>query len=260
MHSSTAIPQHRITDKPTGSPLASWTVSTSRAGITRATEYIDLRTGEIISAKDADIGPGVNVSAKLKSREAVLSKLRPEVRSFALFVLDFRNARRGITPGINTLCHWYAKVTGKRSDNVARYVPKLREADILAGENVLGKLWQFSSKRRAELSEDAAAFAKLQTVYMTGRRGPRKADATAVQVNVKGDTRPVWLQHAQSAFVGYEAYCAIRKAQGKPISMTVHEYAVHMAADDPTLGEMLADPSLTMDPSTSLTRASVAMH
>lgn len=244
MHTSTAIPQHRITDKPAGSPLASWTVSTSRAGNPRVIEYIDLSTGEIIPAKDADIGPSINVSAKVKSREAVLSKLRPEVRAFALFVLDFRNARRGITPGINTLCHWYAELTGKRSDNVARYLPKLYEADILAGENVLGKLWQFTSKRRTELAEDVSAFAKFRTEYLTGKRGPLRGRGPArCSAN-----RPNWMEHAESAFHGYEAWCAIRKAQGKTANMTHHDYAIRLAADEPSLGEMLNDSTLVIDP------------
>lgn len=67
------------------------------------TEYLDTETGEILKADDLrrenrhDFYQPFHASERVLQREAVLNSLRPEVRKFALFVLKFRNHRRGIT-------------------------------------------------------------------------------------------------------------------------------------------------------------------
>lgn len=68
-------------------------------------------------------------------KEYILSTLRKEPREFANFVLQFRNKRRGLTPGINELCEWYALYTGKSSCHVRRYVKNLVEVGILVSNN-----------------------------------------------------------------------------------------------------------------------------
>ncbi|WP_427313044.1 hypothetical protein [Cupriavidus sp. H39] len=145
--------------------LAAWTVRRTRAGrIKRLADYVDMATGEVIPAAEASI-PLLDLRTKLAEKEAALNSLRPEVRAFAYFVLCFANKRRGITPGIYTLCHWYADITGKRADNVRRYVPKLEQAGILAGENLLGKLWQRTAGKPSEcMGEEAIAACRYQQI------------------------------------------------------------------------------------------------
>jgi hypothetical protein len=127
--------------------LAVYSVGTTKAGKVRSiTAYIDLNTGEIIPADQLSI-PTLDLREKLFARRKALESLRAEVRLFAVFVLHFANKRRGITPGVDTLCRWYADMQGKRSQDVRRYVPKLMEAGLLAGENLLGPLFQRTGGR-----------------------------------------------------------------------------------------------------------------
>jgi len=129
-----------------------------------------MATGEIIPAQQASI-PLLDLRTKLAEKEASLRSLRPEVREFAYFVLCFANKRRGITPGIDSLCHWYAGITGKRADNVRRYVPKLEQAGILAGDNLLGKLWQRTGGKPSEcMGEEAIAACRYQQIKWKLRR------------------------------------------------------------------------------------------
>jgi hypothetical protein len=122
--------------------LAILSIEANKQGkVKRVCEYIDMRAGEVIPADQVRI-PVLDMRAKLPARERALDGLRSEVRQFARFVLKFANRRRGITPGIDTLCQWYADLSGKLAKNVRRYVPKLHEAGILAGENLLGPLFQ----------------------------------------------------------------------------------------------------------------------
>ncbi len=145
--------------------LAAWTVSRTRAGrIKRVEACIDMATGEIIPADGVPL-PVLDLRTKQADKERVLNSVRPEVRQFAYFVLAFANKRRGITPGIDRLCHWYADITGKRADNVRRYVPKLEQAGILAGDNLLGPLFQRTGgTARAHLGEEAIAAYRYQRI------------------------------------------------------------------------------------------------
>ncbi|MDR6206966.1 hypothetical protein [Paraburkholderia graminis] len=152
------------------------------------TEYLDVETGEIVPAslvrKRGDVTE-IRLGESVLLREVALASLRPEVRRFAEFVLKFRNRRRGITPGIDTLVQWYGQYTGARADNVRRYVPRLFDAGVLVGESVVGPLFQYAGKGVAASShagEDERAkliFADLMLETSAGK------SATSV---------PEWLQ------------------------------------------------------------------
>ncbi|QXW19368.1 hypothetical protein KXJ72_05480 [Comamonas aquatica] len=98
-------------------------------------------TGEIVPA-DGMTYTSLNLVSLYTERRKVLKALRPEVREFVLFVLCFRNNRRGITPDVGVLCKWYAKLKGLRVDNVRRYIAVLRKADVLVNDDSVGRLWQ----------------------------------------------------------------------------------------------------------------------
>lgn len=131
------------------------------------TEYVDMTTGEILTAKDIrnqpEAWPEVRLSENTLRRQAVLNSLRKESRSLALFILAFRNNRRGITPGVDKLVEWYARLHGQRPSNVRRSIRSLEEAGILAGASLLCPLFQFSGKRMRSiehLGEDSLASIK----------------------------------------------------------------------------------------------------
>lgn len=134
-----------------------------------AIEYIDIDTGEILSKDQASrLGVAELLLPAIKlQQEEILGQLRKEVREFAEFVLLFRNRRRGITPSIDVLCKMYAKLKGLRSDNVRKYIPRLKEHGILSNNTLLMPIWQIpgkSTKASDHLSEEFEAelrFARL---------------------------------------------------------------------------------------------------
>lgn len=121
----------------------------SRYQSVEVTEYVNLETGEIVRAPDAEklgIRIAGAVGQRVLQRDAALSSLKPESRDFARFCLRFRNKRRGVTPGFRELCRWYSELTGKRADNVRRCLPSLDRVGVMAGESLLGPLFQFAGK------------------------------------------------------------------------------------------------------------------
>lgn len=100
-------------------------------------EWVDMDTGEILSKSDVTkLGLVVyDYGIMVLQREYILNSLRKELKEFALFVLEFRNQRRGITPGIDELCRWYAELKGQKHWNVKRMVSKLVQAGILSRDN-----------------------------------------------------------------------------------------------------------------------------
>lgn len=178
----------------------------------KVTEYIDLMTGEIIPADAAQI-PVLDLRGKQAQKDMVLAKLRPEVRAFAYFFLSYANKRRGITPGINTLCHWYADLTGKRADNIRRYIPELEAAGILANENLLGPLFQRTGgSARAHLGEEAAANARY--MMQKAARGFR----------IEHKARPAWLADAEPTgkLITQEIYSDLIQRISSGDAVTVH--------------------------------------
>jgi plasmid stabilization system protein ParE len=131
------------------------------------TEYVDLQTGEIVPASHLKNNPAVwptlHLGESVLRRQAVLDSLRSEVRSLASFILLFRNHRRGVTPDVDTLVEWYARLHNKRAANVRRNVKTLEKAGVLAGASLLSPLFQFSGKKAKaadHLGEDVAARGK----------------------------------------------------------------------------------------------------
>lgn len=128
----------------------------------KVTEYVDTETGEIFPAKDLLKSKRIreiHAGEFSLMRSTLLAALRPEVRPFAEYVLKFRNARCGITPGINTLATWYAELHGKRASNVRRLIPALYKGGILAGESLASPLFQYGRGTRGSrlVPEDARA-------------------------------------------------------------------------------------------------------
>jgi hypothetical protein len=142
-------------------------------------EYVDMRTGEIIPAKDLrnnpEVWPTVHFSENALRREAVLASLHPQVRDLALFILAFRNYRRGVTPGVSKLVEWYALLHGKRPSNVRRNVKTLEEAGVLDGDSLLGPLFQYSGKKansKMHRGEDGVAALKYLEMSLCHYAGP----------------------------------------------------------------------------------------
>lgn len=136
-------------------------------------EYVDVQTGEIIAAaalKDnPEVWPTFHHSERVLQREFILGSLHKEVREFAVFVLQFKNQRRGVTPGIEQLVKWYATLSGKQACHVRRYVKPLEEAGVIAGSSVLGPLFQIAGRNvgaSKHLGEDAEAARKFMLALM----------------------------------------------------------------------------------------------
>ncbi|WP_309831789.1 hypothetical protein [Caballeronia sp. LZ065] len=135
----------------------------TRYRVREALSYVNLVTGEIVTAQEAPklgITIAGHIGEKALRREIVLTGMRPEARAFAQFCLKFRNKRRGVTPGFDKLCHWYAAYANKRPDNVRRLLPSLRKAGVMAGESLVGVEWQVSGSKTnaaSHLNEDPNA-------------------------------------------------------------------------------------------------------
>lgn len=136
-------------------------------------EYVDMETGEIIPAaavsKDSEVWPTFHFSERVLQREFILASLRKEVREFALFVIAFSNKRRGVTPGVDELVKWYARLTGQRACHVRRYVPRLEKMKVLAGASLLGPLFQIAGSTATtgiHLGEDFRACEKFMRMLI----------------------------------------------------------------------------------------------
>lgn len=121
----------------------------SRYDAQTISSYIDLLTGEVIKSTamtKRQVGVSLRLGECVLQKRAVIKKLRPEVRGFALFVLKFRDHRRGVTPSMRTLAKWYASLHGRRTSDVMRYIGRLEAAGICAGE-CMTPLFQIASSR-----------------------------------------------------------------------------------------------------------------
>ncbi|MGY6160476.1 hypothetical protein [Paraburkholderia strydomiana] len=141
-------------------------------------EWLDVGTGEVLcdedARKDSRYQHPLRVSERCRQREYVLASLRPEIRALALFVLRFRNRRRGISPGVQTLVKWYAQYTNKRPENVRRNVQRLLDAKILEGDSLVGKLWQITDATSTHVQEDSEAEMRFAAMQMSTRAEVRR--------------------------------------------------------------------------------------
>ncbi|TCS38373.1 hypothetical protein EDC30_102110 [Paucimonas lemoignei] len=178
------------------------------------TEYVDMRTGEVIPAKtlrnNPEVWPVVYLSENALRRQAVLNTLREEVRHFALFVLSFRNHRRGVTPGMDKLVVWYARLNEQRPANVRRNVKTLEKTGILAGSSLLGPLFQFSgrhTKAREHLGEDGAASAKYLVMSLKKQaKGFQHSPLSQPVQKVSRSQMSVSPQHRKTLMSGNSRY------------------------------------------------------
>lgn len=190
--------------------LAIWSVNQTKRGKVRSIgEYVDTSTGEIIPAEQLNVST-LDLRDKLPARSAALDSLRPEVRTFAAFVLKFANKRRGITPGIDVLCKWYADLHGKRIDNVRRYVRPLIDAGVLVHGSLLGPLFQRTGgSARAHLSEAAEASGIYMRMLNANKPVPTEKQPGAAPELVAQEVAQLDAELQAER----EAWEAIRKAQ-----------------------------------------------
>jgi len=205
-----------------------------RGSVKKVTAYVDLETGEIIPAGNVRI-PKVDVAKRIKEKEAALKSMRPEVRKFALFVLRFRNRRRGLTPDLDTIGRWYSELCGKQVSHVRRYYPALRRAGILAGSNVLSPAWQMHTTRSKEhVAEDGHATIEYMLACVEqGDRAPAWFRRMFRSVSVGSDYNPTWTHNAEPTplVLSYQAYAeVITKIAGTPPTVDPHEFAVRQGA------------------------------
>ncbi|REE19476.1 hypothetical protein B0G71_2573 [Paraburkholderia sp. BL27I4N3] len=179
--------------------------------------YVHLPTGEVIPASAAathGISIAGDVGEKACRRINILAELRPEVRAFAQFCLKFLNKRRGVTPGFEKLCHWYALLTGKQAKNVRRMLPKLREVGIMAGESLAGPDWQVAGKNTTaadHLNEDDTALATFGEMLMNnGAATTLTCQQLLAEITGRLPSTPHW---AEVMDAEYEMYLA---SGGKP--------------------------------------------
>ena len=136
-------------------------------------EYVDTHTGEILLVKDVPKGklPPTNRYGEMcLQRRAVLHGLRPEVRAFAYFVLQFRDQRGGMTPGMDKLVRWYAELEGKRVPDVRRYVARLEETGVCEGDCMGPRFMWFERKPLYSHYLGAAPLAEAKFYFMKLRR------------------------------------------------------------------------------------------
>lgn len=202
--------------------LSIWSVeTTSRGKVKRVQEYLDWSTGEVIPVAGTDRSNSNRPATE--RRRKVLKSLRPELRSFAVFVLKFRNKRRGLTPGVDTLCKWYSQVHSKQPQHVRRYLQRLKDVGILAGENVLGKDWQMwdsQARNTDHLGEDVTAWVTFWSGYIRPKLAREALD---------NPMPPHWLRNAEPTgnLITYEAYRdIIRRITGRETTRTAHEHAL----------------------------------
>ncbi|WP_442770591.1 hypothetical protein [Zoogloea ramigera] len=123
------------------------------------TEFMDTRTGEIIDAKTAQkmgvrsIRPDASVRRKAK-----MNSLRKEPRAFAEFILKFRDRRCKFLVGLSELVSLYARMTGKATEHVRRYLPSLAKAGILEDDHALNEDFMIHNPAAGKTAAKGDAF------------------------------------------------------------------------------------------------------
>ena len=114
----------------------------------KVVEYIDMSTGEIVQPKLAkQLGlVEYNYGIFVKERNEILNSLRKEAREFAVFILLFRNKRRGLSPNIQQVSEYYSKYSGKRVNNIrTRLLPQIMQR-VVASDTLMMPPFQLSGK------------------------------------------------------------------------------------------------------------------
>jgi len=125
-------------------------------------EYVNLKTGEIIPfnfAKQIGITE-FDYEPLTQERNEILDSLRKEVKEFALFVLLFRNKRRGISPNIEQVIEYYSKFSGMRKNNIKSRLLPLILNKVLFSSTLMMPPFQINDKNitaREHLQEDFIA-------------------------------------------------------------------------------------------------------
>jgi len=125
-------------------------------------EYVNLKTGEIIPfsfAKQMGVSE-FDYEPLTQERNEILDSLRKEVKEFAMFVLMFRNKRRGLSPNIEQVMDYYSKFSGMRKNNIkSRLLPAIMNT-VLFSSTLMMPPFQINDKKstaREHLQEDFIA-------------------------------------------------------------------------------------------------------
>ena len=125
-------------------------------------EYVNLKTGEIISftfAKQIGVTE-FDYEPLTQEKNEILDSFRKEVKDFALFVLVFRNKRRGLSPNIEQVVEYYSKYSGMRKNNIkARLLPSIMQK-ILYSDTLMMPPFQINDRKataKEHLQEDFIA-------------------------------------------------------------------------------------------------------
>ena len=154
----------------------------SRTGRIIPEEYFDITTGEIIMKGDSRIDFGVKSGKSMEERTRRLDSLRPEVRKFANFLLQFRNKSNGLMVPVKEIARMYSLYSSIRSNNVNRYIKSLIKAGILQDEFTLDKLFMVYNSRasKAETKGDVERAGIIFNCLMLGVKHQEYSDMSQV--------------------------------------------------------------------------------
>lgn len=126
------------------------------------TEFVDMRTGEIIDARAAQkMGVrSIRPDARIR-REAKMDSLRTEPRAFAEFILKFRDGRCKFLVGLSELVSLYARMTEKAAEHVRRYLPRLAKSGILEDDHTLNEDFMIHNPTAGKAAAKGDAFRAL---------------------------------------------------------------------------------------------------
>jgi hypothetical protein len=127
-------------------------------------ELVDTETGEIFLASDVN-RKYVEYHYLLLQRQAILESLRPEIKDLALFVLKFRDRRRGITPNVNKILRWYSEIHQKHYSNVLRHKKKLVGKILERSDDTLLTAYFQNPGRNTSAKDHKQVYLKSEIIY-----------------------------------------------------------------------------------------------
>jgi hypothetical protein len=103
-----------------------------------ATEFLDMRTGEILDANTVQKMGARTIRPEARARrEAKLNSLRKESRAFADFILKFRDSHCKFLVSLDEVVKMYSRLHGQAPEHVRRYFASLTKAGILEADQTL---------------------------------------------------------------------------------------------------------------------------